>query len=56
MGPVLKVLKPRIFKTGANIGIKSGFLQRMLEKNIIFVEWYEEVGKGEIDFQKHKIE
>lgn len=38
MGPALACVKGgRILLTGANIEIKSGFLQEMLEKNVIFV-------------------
>lgn len=40
MGPALPCVNAGIFLlTGANIGIKSGFLQRMWEKNVIFVRW-----------------
>ena len=40
MGPALACVNlGHSLLTGANIGIKSGFLQEMLEKNVIFVGW-----------------
>lgn len=53
MGPALSCANAGIsLLTAANIGIKSGFLQGMWEKNVIFVESYHRVGVIRIDIQR----
>lgn len=53
MGPALPCVNAGIFPlTGANIGIKSGFLQRMWEKNVIFVELNRSLDIVKVDFQR----